>query len=381
MKKIKYIAKDVLYKLYVNDNLRISEICTILKCGRRRLILSLKYHDIKITIKRKPRIIDDSIFEEDKDNIIHWYTSGEKNSYEIADMYNVSQDKVLYYLKRNNVSVEKYNAKQTRLKNEFIEKNKQNIFDLYIIGEKSCEEIGELFNKDKETIRKILCEFGVDRRDSPKFNGEIPENSATWIAMHGSDDEKNKLYSSRMKYSEVDIDEKIKSRGIIRISNIRKNLVKLLCLHDGYVWDQIPSRICYNDYGCPLCKYKNERITFKILLEYFTGVNIEVHKFLTEYVSDNVIKKIFVDFYIEVNDTKIVIEYNGIQHYKPTKFANYSDEVANNNFIKQKNRDDELRKYCFNNNIKLIEIDGRIHKYESIKNFLIEELNKIQENI
>ena len=58
---------------------------------------------------------------------------------------------------------------------------------------------------------------------------------------------------------------------------------------------------------------------------------------------------LYVDFYVETLNT--IIEYHGPQHYKPI-----SSRGGDEKFIKQQVRDKELRQYCKDNNINLIEI-------------------------
>lgn len=61
---------------------------------------------------------------------------------------------------------------------------------------------------------------------------------------------------------------------------------------------------------------------------------------------------VFVDFKITYKDTPIIIEYNGIQHYKYIPF--FHDTLED--FRKQLRRDKEVRDYCERNQIKFIEI-------------------------
>ena len=60
------------------------------------------------------------------------------------------------------------------------------------------------------------------------------------------------------------------------------------------------------------------------------------------------------DFYL-LNKNKI-IEYDGIQHFKPITFGGISKERANENFETQKLKDKSKDEYCKNNNIELIRI-------------------------
>ena len=72
------------------------------------------------------------------------------------------------------------------------------------------------------------------------------------------------------------------------------------------------------------------------------------------------------DFYI--TNLNIVIEYDGIQHYRIIKYFNGLD-----GFITTKIHDVIKTKYCKDNNIKLIRIP--YWEFDNIENILIKELN------
>ena len=77
--------------------------------------------------------------------------------------------------------------------------------------------------------------------------------------------------------------------------------------------------------------------------------------------------RIRVDFLVPSYTThKIIIEYNGIQHYqRNSRFHNTLED-----FEAQLFRDKELRKYCNANSIYLIEIPYTIHTHQAISDFL-----------
>lgn len=76
--------------------------------------------------------------------------------------------------------------------------------------------------------------------------------------------------------------------------------------------------------------------------------------------------RIRVDFMIPLyNTNKIIVEYNGQQHYKLISYYHTQDE-----FEAQLSRDRELRDYCKTNSIYLIEIPYTINTPQSISNFL-----------
>ena len=109
-------------------------------------------------------------------------------------------------------------------------------------------------------------------------------------------------------------------------------------------------------HGCQKCNGKsvNERLVgeyldlFKIHNQHLfaTRINGRLHIF---------------DFYLPY--LNIMIEYNGLQHYKPVCFARKTPEnikQAQMQFADRQIRDEEKRQYCKLNKITLLEIDGRI---------------------
>ena len=96
--------------------------------------------------------------------------------------------------------------------------------------------------------------------------------------------------------------------------------------------------------GCPQCKNKNEKRILKYLQQFY------IVKPQFKYHANN--RKYYIDF--KVGD--ILIEYHGEQHYKPVRFCGCSEEKAKEKFIKQVKRDYEVREYCREHNIRLIEI-------------------------
>lgn len=74
-----------------------------------------------------------------------------------------------------------------------------------------------------------------------------------------------------------------------------------------------------------------------------------------------------IDFTLTYENKIIWIEYNGIQHYKLCRFFHTEDD-----FMKQQKRDNNVRKYCKENDILLIEIPWTYNNYEEINNILSE---------
>ena len=136
--------------------------------------------------------------------------------------------------------------------------------------------------------------------------------------------------------------------------------VTIICKKHGE-FKQLPGVHRNLKCGCPICKASHgEELVFNIL----TKLGIE---FNTQLKIDNPYKEnryFKVDFYLPLYNT--IIEYNGKQHYLPVE--RFGGELA---FIEQVNCDEDLRKYCNQFNINLLEIkytDSDVEKI--IKDFI-----------
>lgn len=67
---------------------------------------------------------------------------------------------------------------------------------------------------------------------------------------------------------------------------------------------------------------------------------------------------VFIDFYLPEHN--IFIEYNGKQHYEYVPYFHKSPD----DFTKQQTRDNNVRSYCEQNGIKLIEIPYYLNPYK-----------------
>jgi len=220
--------------------------------------------------------------------------------------------------------------------------------------------------------------------------------------------------TGQIKLTNEIIDEKIKNKSIIRIGNVVGNSrtkIEWQCKVDGHRWFSSPNSICNNDNQCPKCsgweritdKIIDERIknredivrigsidgknssdkirwkckkcdnewlaqtnsilsrgdgcpeckwmkTEKELYKLIKNLNIEC---LRQKRIDYENRRMFVDFML---NNSVLLEYNGKQHYMPVRFGGCSIKEAEKRFKNQIDRDNRLKKYCRENNIKLIEI-------------------------
>lgn len=125
-----------------------------------------------------------------------------------------------------------------------------------------------------------------------------------------------------------------------------KTPVNIICKEHGQFY-QLPN-VHLHGSGCPVCNFSKGEQFIKNLLD---KNNI---KYIDQYKIDN--KKywntiIRVDFVIYNNNKQFFIEYNGVQHYMPVK--HFGGELR---FQNQQKRDSQLRLYCEDFNIPLLEI-------------------------
>ena len=117
----------------------------------------------------------------------------------------------------------------------------------------------------------------------------------------------------------------------------------IVCPEHGEFWQTPNSHI--QGSGCSSSKGEEE--VCNILLS--NGI-----KFIREYTIQvpneiNTSGHAYIDFYLPEYNT--FVEYNGIQHYNPKMAFGGSFK-----FERQQARDEYVRQYCKDNNIKLIEI-------------------------
>lgn len=178
--------------------------------------------------------------------------------------------------------------------------------------------------------------------------------------------------SGKLKLTNEIVDEKLKGRNVKRIGEYKNIHTKInfLCLVCYLEWEAEPNSVINVGTGCVFCKIgKNE----KMIKELFIQNNIEFHgqKYIKK-INTNEKSNIRVDFYFD--KLRLIIEYNGSQHYKPEKFNNVSLEVAIKNFEKQQIRDKYLANFCLDNNIKLISIDGRRYHNKKLEKYIKNEI-------
>lgn len=137
--------------------------------------------------------------------------------------------------------------------------------------------------------------------------------------------------------------------------------IKLKCKKCGNIFSQLPSYIFDRGIYCQSCNgTKGEQSIERFLRN--NNIN-----YITQYRFEDCrdIKPLPFDFYLP--DFNILIEYQGIQHYKPVNY--FGGDMA---FQSQIRRDLIKREYCKNNHINLIEVSYKdFTNIDTILNLLI----------
>jgi very-short-patch-repair endonuclease len=138
----------------------------------------------------------------------------------------------------------------------------------------------------------------------------------------------------------------------------------------GHTWNAAFGDIKHHNSWCPTCKkWKSEKELGEHLKK-LISVNIK-NQYRLPNIKCDVRKIIMVDYYFICDEKEYIVEYNGIQHYEYSEFFHRGDY---NEFTKQQERDSYVEKYCDENKIKLVVVDGRKYKNNEMLNYLREKI-------
>ena len=148
-----------------------------------------------------------------------------------------------------------------------------------------------------------------------------------------------------------------------------REYLKCKCRIHNYEYMVSPRTILYNkSSGCPLCTQSiGENKMIQILHNMGYDV-IQQHTFPDcKYIG-------LLRFDAYCTDSNIAFEYQGQQHYYPVDFSGKGVEYAQQQYEDGLIRDNIKRKYCKENNIRLIEV--LYWEYNNMELFLCNELSR-----
>lgn len=165
-----------------------------------------------------------------------------------------------------------------------------------------------------------------------------------------------KVHKDKYDYSEVLYD-----------NNFTK--IRIICKKHGYFYQTPKSHISLKR-GCPYCLKKREGEVRLLLEKEFIGWSITPNKKIWDsYLNYN--KRRYCDFLLERDNVKIMVEYDGEQHFKPVRFRGMSLDKAKKKLEHQKCVDSLDVQFCKENNVILHRI-----RYDENKNKSIGKLKK-----
>jgi len=166
--------------------------------------------------------------------------------------------------------------------------------------------------------------------------------------------------------------------GKLTPEDVTKGCVKKvfwLCPNGHYWKASVRSRSSGN--GCGSCStLKSEKEVGVLLENNFVGWKIKRQKKIWDKYRHYHHRR-YCDFWLEKDGVKIIVEYDGIQHFMPVAFNGISMKKAEYNFKKTKLKDKLDAKFCQEQGIILYRIKYDEDKEESIKKLAEKILQKI----
>jgi len=163
--------KEILLKLYVQENKTTYEIGEKFNVGSTAISAWLKKFGIPIKIRKNYENLYqiekfDLTIEELEKKVRKWYLEEDLNAVEIAKKMNVNPRTVGRWFKKFGISVKGY--RQVHLKNKKYLENEnleKDLRRLYLDEQKPMVEIGELYDVDFSVIGKDLRKFKIPIRN------------------------------------------------------------------------------------------------------------------------------------------------------------------------------------------------------------------------
>lgn len=141
--------------------------------------------------------------------------------------------------------------------------------------------------------------------------------------------------------------------------------IKCQCKICGHIWHPIGRSLRYGN-GCPSCKCSKGEQKIQIWLNK-SNISFVREKIFDDCISE---RRLRFDFYIPTLNT--IIEYDGIQHYRPIDFAGKGHDWAYEEYLSTIKRDLIKNEYCAMHNISIIRIP--YWQYDNIETILTQKI-------
>lgn len=303
-------------KNYLASGKKYEEIGRIYGCSGHQVgVISRKYgiDTIKTELETKQ-------WEEERKEFIGYLESG-MNETEISKKLNLSVSFISSKLKTLKINFEDYFHPKYL---DFLDRSDE--IEKLLINGNSIAFISRMFGTTREVIDRIVLE----KIDMEFVNSQKNKNLL---------DKVNKLVNKG--YNISTISEILNLSFYVLRKLIKENNIK------------VKASISKGEYYVSVFLDNN--------IDLFTEINMHNKH-------DDIIKSlVYVDFeIIDKQNKRIIIEYNGDQHYRFIKKFHKTKE----RFMKKLHRDEMLRKYCSDNNIYYIEIPFMYNTQSKVNEFL-----------
>lgn len=153
--------------------------------------------------------------------------------------------------------------------------------------------------------------------------------------------------------------------------------IKIYCPRCGEYFYQSPANHL-SGAGCPHCTSYRMSRGERFISSWLNKNNIEyIHGQIVSGVEGRMLNLVKPDFQLTIDNINYWIEYNGELHYEYTPYFHSDIGV----FEAQLKRDRNVREYCRNNDITLVEIPYIFNTFERVCDFLTQVLiNKVDPN-
>lgn len=164
------------------------------------------------------------------------------------------------------------------------------------------------------------------------------------------------------RWTQKEMEEKISQLGNNEysvLSEYKLSTEKILIKHDtcGYEWWTFAKSFIHHGTRCPSCVSIKSRGELEIK-EYLDSINID---YLFQATFDDLKHKRFLAYDFYIPEKNLLIEYDGLQHFKPIEYFGGEEAFKDRQF-----KDSLKNEYAKQNNIDLI----RIPYYEDVNEVL-----------
>ena len=235
--------------------------------------------------------------------------------------------------------------------------------DLHTIINDSHEYLGGFVNYITHVnVRHKKCGFEYKTTPSNLFNGRG----------HGCRKCGQKATTEALKRSDEDFVKEVKKLVGVKYTFLEKYDVggkKIRAIHNecGHIYNVEP-RAFLEGNRCPKCRSSKGEVR---IMDFLDSVGVGyIHQYRD--VNCKNIRVLPFDFLVNHHDRKLIIEFDGEQHFKPVQIGRMSKEDAIKNYESQVLRDNIKNDFCIENDIPMLRIP--YWDYENVEEIVFDNL-------